>query len=276
MNGAPAAASNMCGAVLPVKPPSRFRVTLVCAAMVGATTCVQANTITYDLNADWSNANNPNSVWAYRQGANLLPHPSDIGTACCVPGSGITGAWAPSGIVGNFLPFWVKATGNNAAGFQTGDIIVHSVDGFNGNPALGETNVTWTAPVAGTIDITGSIWYAHFPLARSNDFRLELGANLLASGTIGALTGHDRANPLNFSSLGLSVSAGDVIEFIVQRSAGQSAGTINGVDLTIIETEATSPNPAPEPASLLQVAAGLWGMRAMRGRSHDALGSDQA
>src|SRR5436190_22848687 len=106
----------------------------------------------YDLKTDWSDTNNPNGAWAYRQDGSMLPH-NDV-SVCCAPGFGILGAWAPSPRGGNFLPVWAKATGNNSgSGFLAGDILFHSVDGLKGNPDLGEGNVTWTAPVSGSIDI---------------------------------------------------------------------------------------------------------------------------
>src|SRR5436190_24232492 len=80
----------------------------------------------YDLKTDWSDTNNPNGAWAYRQDGSTLPH-NDV-SVCCSPGSGINAAWAPGSVLGNFLPLWAKATANNtAAGFLAGDIIVHSV-----------------------------------------------------------------------------------------------------------------------------------------------------
>src|SRR5215471_4363381 len=85
----------------------------------------------YDLKTDWSDTNNPNGVWGYRQGSTLLPHNNDISVCCGGPSSGITAAWAPSPFSGDFLPWWARATGNNSAsGFLAGDITVHSVDGF--------------------------------------------------------------------------------------------------------------------------------------------------
>jgi hypothetical protein len=220
----------------------------------------------YDLKTDWSDTNNPNGVWAYRQGSNTLPH-NDVSVCCGGPSAGITGAWAPSPFAGDFLPLWAKATGNNSAsGFLAGDIIVHSVDGFNGNPTLGEANIIWTAPMAGTIDISGSIWYAHFPLVRSNDFVLMLDATKLASGTVSATNGATRANPLAFGVSGLGVNAGDVVELIVERSPGQAAGSFDGVNLTVTETPGAAV-PEPGTAGLLTLALTAFVIKSARSAS---------
>lgn len=218
----------------------------------------------YDLNSGWSDANNPNSVWAYRQGSNALPH-NDV-SVCCPAGYGITAAWAPSGQVGNFLPLWAKATANNpGAGFMAGDIIVHSVDGFNGNPALGESNVTWTAPAAGTISISGGVWYAHGGYNRSNDFLLLLRSTTLASGTVSAVNGATRSSPVTFSASGLTVNAGDAVELLFRRSVAQAAGSFAGVNLTITETPIDS---VPEPGTgAVVVLAGLAFCSSARART---------
>jgi len=191
----------------------------------------------YDLKTNWSDTNNPNGVWAYRQGASILPHQSDL-TVCCGSSFGITGGWAPGSQGGNFLPMWVQTTGDNPnpLNWLAGDIVLHSVDGFNGNPALGEANVTWTAPMAGTIDISVGIWYAQSGFGRSNDVTLMLGATTLDSGTVSEANGKNRANPLTFGAAGLNVNPGDVLTLQVQRSPGQGAGSFAGVNLTIAET----------------------------------------
>lgn len=90
-----------------------------------------ADTQVYDLNADWSDADNPNGPWAYREGNNLL-----------LP------AWWGSG--------WVGLDGARPEIFKSdGDVFV----GLNvpGYPE-GIPNILWTAPSTGTIDISGALW----------------------------------------------------------------------------------------------------------------------
>jgi hypothetical protein len=66
----------------------------------------------YDLRNDWSDTNNPNGAWAYRQGGTALPH-NDV-SVCCEAGSGVGTAWAPGSVAGIFLPLWAKTTASNA------------------------------------------------------------------------------------------------------------------------------------------------------------------
>ena len=206
----------------------RSAVLLVCCSALSAATI-------YDLKTDWNDISNPNGVWAYRQDGSLLLH-NDV-SVCCPAGCGITAAWSPGPQRGAFLPLWAKATGDNtAAGFLAEDIIVHSVDDANGNSGAGEANVTWTAPMAGMLDISGGLWYAHAGFVRNNDFILTLNGAMLASGTISATNGRNRANPLTFIESGLSVAAGDVVQLQVQRNPGQPFGSFAGVNLTIAET----------------------------------------
>jgi hypothetical protein len=213
---------------------------VVLAVAVGAqlVAATAAMATTWDLRADWSNTSNPNGPWEFLQGVGALPAQSDV--------AGFGPGFAPGVVAGNFLPFWVQASGDDATtGYLTGDILVHSVDPFNGNPALGETSVSWTSPISGVIDVAGELWYAHNPQVRSNDFELRLNSTLIASGIVGSTSGYDRANPLAFGATGLTVSQGDVVSLILR--SGQAAGAINGVNLTI--------TPEPESLALLSAAA---------------------
>lgn len=213
-----------------------FSIALGFFLLLASPSATTAATI-WDLSADWSNAANPNGPWAYRQGSNPLP---------ALTGGG----WAPGTQTGNFLPFWARATASNVAGFQAGDIVVHSVDPQNGNPSLGEANVTWTSPVSGVVDVSGLLFYAQFPLSRSNDFVLTLNSVVLATGTVSEANGYDRSNPLQFAASGLAVQPGDVLQLTVSRTAGQSDGSIAGVGLTITQV-------VPEPALGGLLAASL-------------------
>jgi hypothetical protein len=201
----------------------------------------------WDLATDWSDSANPNGPWAYRQGSNALPALA-------------AGGWGPGTQPGNFLPFWAKASADNVAGYQTGDIIVHSVDGQNGNPSLGEANVAWTSPISGVIDISGFAFYSQFPLGRSNDFTLMLNSTVLATGTVSSTNGYDRSNPLQFAATGVAVSAGDVVQLVFHRTPGQSDGSIAGVGLTITQT-------VPEPALASLLAAGSLALVGLRSRT---------
>lgn len=210
-----------------------------------ACTTLSAATI-YDLKADWSDINNPNGPWAYRQGTTLLPYQPILGPICC----GFPfGGWAPSANPHAFLPMIARDVPGAPGDLLPGDVWIHSVDGGNGNPALGEANVTWTAPSDGVIDIALGLWHAQTSYNRSNDFYLTLRTALLNSGTISATNGWTRNNPYTFNTTGLSVHTGDVIQFTLQRTPGQFSGTATGVNLTITLT--------PEPATCALLLSGL-------------------
>ncbi len=230
---------------------------LAVGLVLGASASAHATSITYDLKTDWSSVNNPNGAWTLVQGSNVLPH-NYIGAACCGgPSSGVDESWAPGAVSGSFLPFWTEATANAGAspnGYQIGDILVHGVDAANGNPALGEAAVLWTAPSTGIVDIAASFWYAHFSVSRSTDISLKLGATSLASGAVAFNDIYDRNSPLAFNINNLAVNAGDVLRLQFQRTAGQTFGTIAGVNFSVTET---TQDAVPEPASLVLFGTGL-------------------
>src|SRR5262249_5131325 len=127
---------------------------------------------TYDLVSDWQNNStnsNPNGPWSYRQLYSPLPYQTSI---CC--GVGPSG-FAPGTLPGNFLPaFW-------QSGGPGSDISVHSVDAHNGFPSAGNATLVWTAPVAGTIDISGYFYAGQPDLHRINFIEL------FRSGVLGQL-----------------------------------------------------------------------------------------
>ena len=57
---------------------------------------------------------------------------------------------------------------NGLANVEPGDIVVHTVDGFNGNPALGIANILFTLPSGdnGMYQISGSVWVPDCSMAQ--------------------------------------------------------------------------------------------------------------
>ncbi len=214
---------------------------------------LQAGTISYDLASQWVNNSNPNGAFSFKQGNSLLPYQSSLAGLGALALPGLTKGYAPGDVPGNFLPIIGQASGNgeSANDYIAGDVVFHTVDGFNGNPAGGQFHIDWTAPTSGTITISGDIWYAQSSVTRSNDFSLELVRGgvviqTIETGTISptSVLGSGRNNQDPLSSGGsLAVNSGDVIELVAQRSAGQSAGSADALNLTITETS------TPEPAT---------------------------
>ena len=143
---------------------------LVAVAMLMVPSLVTA--ATYNLESDWSSTLNPNGTWAFWQGGTVLP-PQTGGFAATQIGA--SNYFAPSPNSGYFLPIWWQEGSSPILGLATGIVYTHSVDSANGAPALGQSAVTWTSPVAGTIDVSLTIWYAQSGVQRSDDFSLYLG-----------------------------------------------------------------------------------------------------
>ena len=229
---------------------------LIAAGTIVAVSSLASATV-YDLGADFSEVANPNGVWSFSRGADLLnkftsSNPNAINS---VAANGFWGVGAAS----NYESSIFKTTGNgvDAAGytnndFLLGDILVHGT-----NPGGAPILITWTAPEAGDLSVSGSAWNAHTNVNRSQDISLSINDSVLASGTLSNAT--NRPNALAFSGGGvLAVVAGDRIVFSVTPTAGQPFASIAGVDLAVDFT------PIPAPAGLALV--GLGGLVAARRR----------
>jgi len=222
---------------------------------------------TFDLAAQWSNTSNPNGTWTYREGNNALPLVPNYDFGGTIPGFTPQPAWAPSDIGGHFLPVWLQSSQTGTpSGFYSGavlpgDVIVHSTDVFNGS-GEGIANVIWTSPEAGTIDISGDIWWVR-NLGRANDFSVHVGGALVADGVISDGSIYTRSNALQFGAGGIPVLAGEVVELDVTQDPNSFAGEINGVNLQITESTAT-----PEPGSLSLLGLGLTLVAGFSRRMH--------
>jgi len=82
----------------------------------------------YDLVSDWSNSENPNGPWSYREGTTILPFDPSWTAGVSFPV--VQPAYQPSNVAGNFLPAWFKAT-SSGADWQTGDVVVDTNDGLS-------------------------------------------------------------------------------------------------------------------------------------------------
>jgi uncharacterized protein (TIGR03437 family) len=239
-------------------------------AFLAASGVSAAATATYNVTTDWKNNANPNGVWQYSAGSQLLPWQGALGTGSCYGSlpSTITGGYAQGINFGGACdPAVFKTTGNcpNTTDCLNGDVIIDSQDDGNG-AGQGQATLTWTAPAAGTVTFNGAIWYAQSPVQRANSFTLSLGGTTLASGTIAynSPVGQNRLTPYVLArSTPLNVNAGDRLTLIVFRAPGQAAGSFAGVQLAITETSLSAPTitaagVVPIYSSSTTIQAGSW------------------
>lgn len=211
-------------------------VCLACALSCSAVS--NAETVLHDLSDDWSDTVNPNGVWSVNAGGTPLLHVADLSTTGIdvfpTPQPGFTA----QPIFGDITPVWFRAAGPLANGnpeWQIGDIVTHT-----SRPFVPNSNVTWTSPVDGAVDILGGVWPTR-EFGRSNDWFLYLNGTLLTSGTISSPDPYDRTNPFLFElgSGGLlavrdiPVSVGDIVKLEFQQLFGDGED-YTGVDLQIV------------------------------------------
>jgi len=184
--------------------------------------------ITFDLDKDWKEGGNPNGQWSFRQGLALLSYTNALPNL----GPGVAGGYAPNG---GFIPAVFQAVGShgpNPEDFSAGDIVTHCV-GTGDGATNGLLHIDWTAKVAGTISISGSVWYGMSEQSRENHFSLRLNDHNLITETLSLKSGYSRSSPKTFTGLnGIKVSPGDKVS--VYFSA-QGYGSFAGVKETIIE-----------------------------------------
>lgn len=217
---------------------------------------VVANATVYDLNADWSNSNNPNGAWSYREGVNLLPAVASWQSTLGGWGTAQPG-WAYSENGNNRLPFIFKSNGSETFGhdWSAGDVLMHSTDGANG-VGSGPGNVAWTSQFDGVATITGSAWLGR-DIGRAVDWKLFKNASLLTSGHLADGDPYSKANPFDFAAgsggagvlANIAVNTGD--QLILQLETVSSSGEFVGMNYTINAT------PVPEPATLAAIGMGV-------------------
>jgi hypothetical protein len=248
-----------CSLTFETKTQKRGYLTKIIFCLMFGALLSQASTIvTYDLGTDFSNTSNPNGVWSFLQGTTALPlmaQPTDSNPLNPAAANGYFGVSANFAVA----PFVLEASENGSAAspftnndFLAGDVLVHSTNPGAGAPVF----VDWTAPGAGTITLSGEVWYAHSPVTRSNDYSLTLGGgSSLASGTV---TNGDGLNaPSTFAiTTSMTVTPGEVLALELTPTAGQTFGSLSGVDLTVNLTTTGT----PEPGTTLLLAGGLLGM----------------
>lgn len=214
---------------------------------VGTPLSTLSASLVYDLKMDWSDAANPNGPWSYREGNNALPHVADW--------QGLSGdftavqpAWARFETGSSNLPVWMKIASPNAVSgdWQIGDIVTHSTDGFNGIGS-GLSNVIWTSPFNGMIDVSGATWMGR-DIGRGNHWEIVLNGTLLTQGDIFSGDSFNRSSPFNFAAGSggptvlnqIPVFTGDVLKLQFTKTSGP--GDYAGINLTI--------SAVPEPSAI--------------------------
>jgi len=192
------------------------------------------STATYDLNNDWSTAQNPNGPWSYNYAGSPI--------TAKVSSTSVSG-W------GYFSSFDASITKILSAdyGFNDGlpgDVVIHVTSipyGGNSSPM----SIAWTAPWAGTIDVSGQAWDAQFFDGRDAGWTLSLnGAPIATHSTIFGLHRTDPAADFASDILpgqslnGLAVNAGDVLRF--STFVNTFYGHFMGVDFSVNLTAAGS------------------------------------
>jgi len=220
---------------------------------LGVMSFAHAATITYNLSSDFSNSANPNGTWSFTRGTFPLVHFLP-GTPNAINAVLADGYWGIGSDLNNNTPEVGRVTGDGSAAsgysnsdFLAGDVIVHST-----NPGSGDhVFINWTAPTNGTIDFSGSVWYAHSPVDRSNQVVVTLAGAVEGSATVN--NANSRPNAIAFSGAGLTVAENDVLAFEIYASPGQTYGSLDGIS----ETIAFTPSAVPEPAEWMLVLSGL-------------------
>lgn len=204
---------------------------------LAATRAITATAQSFNLANDWSDISNPNGPWAYTCGG--IPLSSTERTS---------DTWSTPQVSWGDLPGWFKSNGTEqfAHDWVQGDVITHT----------GSSEIRWTSPVSGSVNILGGIWATRDISGRFNDWTISLNGAPLASGTVGAHDPYDRATPFLFSTgaggasalTNLGVNVGDVVVLSV-NGHGNVIQDYARVDLTVNVTA------VPEPKMLAFIAA---------------------
>ena len=225
----------------------RFKMRPILSAALMLCTAASSFAAVYDVQADFSNSDNPNGTWGYMVGNSFLLHSNSPNPNALNPVL-TNGFWGTSPDYNSSI---MQATGNGSGAsgytdsdFLAGDVLVHSTNPGTGDPS----RIVWTAPEAGEIDYDFSIWYAHSPITRSNTYMLKLNGTPLETGVL--LPIDNRPNAHTYSDTDISVLAGDILEIEIVPTIGQNFGSLAGVGFVVDFTG------IPEPTTLSVLAAG--------------------
>ena len=223
-----------------------------------------AHATVWDLNADWSDINNANGAWSYREGVNLLPSKT-LGVA---DGFNVSQpAWGRSG-VHTYIPVAFKSNGseNFVHDWLAGDVVMHSTDTANGI-GNGPGNIDWTSPVAGLATISGAVWMGR-EIGRSVDWSIWDNGTKLTGGTVFSGDSFSRSTPFLLSAgsggaaaiTNINIATGDQLRLQLDTSTGSAFGDLVGMNFKITTSA------VPEPTTGIAFTVGLVAMLLRRRR----------
>lgn len=232
---------------------------LACVLFTGLVPAYAASV--WDLRTDWSDTNNPNGAWSLNSDSNPLPH---IAATSLWNANPPQGGWAACS---SCRGFWFMATSAPSLNdWQVGDVLVHTQDQF-GNPYDHDANVTWTSPISGVVNISGSVWMDDFFRLRGNQWNLYVKGTLVSNGLLSGADSFSRSAPFLLSTgsggagplANIQVAPGDVIELQIVRTTFD--GFFVGTNLTVSAV-------VPEPSTYLLMCLGFAFVVARTARTH--------
>jgi hypothetical protein len=194
----------------------------------------------YSLQGDFSASANPNGVWSYRHGAQLLPSVTAWqaalgGWAQPQPG------WARSADGSDRLPFIFQSNGSETFthDWSAGDVVLHTTDAANGVGG-GIATIAFTVPASGRVSIAGETWLGR-DIGRANDWRVVHRGEVLAAGSQASGDPYSSANPQTFiggettpgALEDIRVCAGDEIVLEFEKAPSQVPGDFSVVRMTV-------------------------------------------
>lgn len=230
---------------------AKSRSLLACGIAVVAVVCAwESQATTYNLAADWSDAQNPNGVWSlYKNATDLFAiNQSDFSS----DGS-MQHAWADQPCFLNaHVPVWLKSK-------SSGVINAHGSE-FDRTGA-NVTFVRWTCPSDGYATISGSIWTVSL-YKRTMGWNLLHNGSAITGGTVYSDGAQDADHPVLFSAgnggaevLSFGVKKGDAVDLLLTSiSEGGNLGDSVGLSLAI---DSVAIEPLPPSLRIARVTGGV-------------------
>jgi hypothetical protein len=141
---------------------------------------------------------------------------------------------------------------NGLANVMPRDIVTHTVDGSNGNPASGVANFLFTLPGGddGSYEIRSSVWDASFLFgtARPQDWVLLVNSAQVASGFLSGIVSRSQAETFDVFA---NLAVGDMVDLELFEDPSSPFGFFVGANMHI--TEVSSP-----PTPTCPLSQGYW------------------